>query len=126
MSETLQGRRLPDAVFGEPGEGWNYYEGRDGFEAHPGDYLKVDYDGRIEWWIRDPWGRVGRLGNHTVVEHEDGTITVTPSIYDKGGGAPTEAECVELRERYNIPVIVPGPGVDGWHGWLEHGVWRSC
>lgn len=44
---------------------------------------------------------LGALGNHDVVEHEDGTITVSPSI---------------LITRY-----------DGkqWHGYLERGVWRE-
>lgn len=44
---------------------------------------------------------IGRLGNHTVTEHEDGTITVSPSILVETG--------------------------DGrrWHGYLERGVWRA-
>ena len=43
----------------------------------------------------------GNLGAHKVVEHEDGTITVSPSI---------------LIQRH-----------DGeWHGYLERGVWRQC
>lgn len=39
-----------------------------------------------------------------LTEHEDGTITVSPSIWLK-----------------------PTPGVDehGWHGFLERGVWRE-
>jgi len=50
------------------------------------------------WWIKDPTGYVGNLSPelHTVVEHEDGTITVSPSI------------------------LAPH-----WHGFLEHGVWRQ-
>lgn len=110
MSEQTQGRRLPDVRFGEPSKGWDSYE-----NGQPGDYLKVDYDGRIEWWIRDPYGRVGRLTSHTITEHEDGTITVRPSIFD---GDPITDE--EL-QRYGIAAVA-GPG---WHGWLEHGVWRS-
>ena len=38
---------------------------------------------RIGWWeVTTPDGHVGSLDPsiHTVVEHEDGTITVTPSI----------------------------------------------
>jgi hypothetical protein len=47
-------------------------------------------------------GFLGALGGHTVIEHEDGTITVTPSILI----------------------------TDGWtkctrHGHLERGVWRE-
>jgi hypothetical protein len=40
---------------------------------------------------------------HTITEHEDGTITVSPSIL-----------------RY------PLAGDTGWHGYLERGVWRTC
>lgn len=93
----MQGTRLPDAVFGKPGPGWDAFEGKT--ESPAGAYIKVDYDGRIEWWIRDPLGSVGRLTTHTITEHDDGTITVSPSIYDTSPG--------------------------GWHGWLERGVWRS-
>lgn len=60
------------------------------------------------WMCSSPNGHVGNLQQHAIVEHEDGTITVSPSIlistsYD--GGKTT----VEL-----------------WHGFLERGVWRSC
>ena len=44
---------------------------------------------------------IGNLSGHEVVEHEDGTITVSPSILigDRRGAS--------------------------WHGYLEHGVWRE-
>jgi hypothetical protein len=76
----------------------------DAEKRQPGDYCKVTSDDpaatdRTVWYICDPNGWVGRLVNHTVTEHEDGTITVSPSILD------------------------PRPG--GWHGWLERGEWRS-
>jgi hypothetical protein len=44
----------------------------------------------------------GCLRGHTVTEHEDGTITVSPSI------------------------LITQPGVGIWHGFLERGVWREC
>lgn len=56
------------------------------------------------WWqVTTPDRHVGSLNPavHTVVEHEDGTITVTPSI--------------DMSQR------TPG----GWHGWLTRGVFRS-
>lgn len=65
----------------------------------PGSYGK-DKDGI--WWAHVPCPLhhfIGVLSNHTVVEHEDGTITVSPSI------------------------LVPGD--QGYHGYLEHGVWRE-
>ncbi len=76
------GCRLPD--------GWH------SSASKPGDYWRTP-DGH--WEIVDPAGAIGRLDNHTVTEHEDGTITVSPSILN------------------------PNPG--GWHGFLERGHWRS-
>lgn len=111
MSE-LQGVRLPDVVFGEKSIGWDRY-----MEREPGVYMRVDYRGRIEWWIVDPFRHVGRLTTHRVEEHDDGSITVTPSILDV---ADTEA----FKAAGGAAIIDPNPD-QGWHGWLEHGVWRS-
>lgn len=65
--------------------------------AEPGDYGL--FEG--EWWCKPPRTGFpsGRLGNHTVVEHDDQTITVEPSILMNVG--------------------------DGrrWHGYLRAGVW---
>jgi hypothetical protein len=80
---TMQGRRVPDDT--------------DWRETVAGDYGKQTWRGFDEWWIRDPNGTPGRLGSHSVTEHEDGTITVSPSI----AGA-------------------------GWHGWLKRGVWSAA
>ena len=65
----------------------------------PGDYGK---DARGIWMCRcpDPDIHVGSLEAHTVVEHEDGTITVSPSIL-----------ITESKQ---------------WHGYLERGEWREC
>jgi hypothetical protein len=96
----LQGRRLPDADFRVSGGGWESWR-----DSQPGDYMKVkgmhigQPEGQEIWYIRDPAGKIGTIRSHTVIEHEDGSITVQPSIWD----AP-----------------------DGWHGWLERGLWRSC
>ncbi len=76
--------------------------------SEPGDYVKVPEhvhptrrsDGQPVWYVRDPNGRIGALVTHQVTEHDDGTITVQPSILDG----------------------MPG----GWHGWLERGVWREA
>lgn len=55
------------------------------------------------WQVTTPDGHVGRLSPaiHSITEHDDGTITVHPSI--------------DMSQR------VPG----GWHGWLVKGVFRS-
>lgn len=50
-------------------------------------------------------GIVGNLRAHTVVEHEDGTITVTPSILTTYHGADG---------RHQV------------HGYLTKGIWRDC
>ena len=44
------------------------------------------------------------LSNHQVVEHEDGTITVSPSIL--------------------VSLTYPDQHWE-WHGYLERGVWRE-
>ncbi len=53
------------------------------------------------WFAVVPNGDVADLSKHAVTEHEDGTITVSPSILTRG---PTGE----------------------WHGYLERGIWRSC
>jgi hypothetical protein len=55
------------------------------------------------WYARPPGMHAGSLENHQVVEHEDGTITVMPSIL--------------ITEYDNEAKIV-------WHGHLERGFWR--
>lgn len=67
----------------------------------PGEYGQTP-DGT--WWMRVPVEKgfgPGRLSSHEVKEHEDGTITVSPSILCQGHHDKT------------------------WHGYLEHGIWRE-
>jgi hypothetical protein len=58
------------------------------------------------WQVRPPGCHAGGIGKHEVTEHEDGTITVSPSIlltdFDEDSGQPKQ-----------------------WHGYLERGVWRE-
>lgn len=62
-----------------------------------------DYGRLSTTWIGcAPGGHLGNLSNHTVIEHEDGTITVSPSI------------------------LISAGGIALWHGWLERGVWREA
>lgn len=65
----------------------------------PGDYGMI---GDI-WYACTPNGLLGNLAAHKVTEHEDGTITVSPSIL------------VGFRDQ----------GKPSWHGYLEYGVWRE-
>jgi len=65
-----------------------------------GDYGK---DAEGKWFVRPPGHHAGGIPHHDVVEHEDGTITVSPSILFEG-----------VHDE------------QGWHGYLERGVWRTC
>lgn len=53
------------------------------------------------WYARPPGNHMGSLARHDVEEHDDGTITVNPSILINDGR--TE-----------------------WHGYLKRGVWSEC
>ncbi len=57
---------------------------------------------RGKWYGVTPNGLMANLGGHQITEHEDGTITVSPSIFVNQGQEPN------------------------WHGFLERGVWREC
>jgi hypothetical protein len=86
MTISVKGRRVP----------WN-----DNPQVlEPGDYMGPSTDGH--WFVRPPNGATyGHLSPsvHQVVEHEDGTITVSPSILHHRG----------------LP--------DEYHGYLRRGVW---
>jgi hypothetical protein len=69
-------------------------------KMEPGDYGKSPTS--HEWICCAPNGYHGALGRHDVIEHEDGTLTVSPSI-----------------------LIMRAAG-DQWHGFLERGVWREA
>lgn len=88
---TIMGTRLPDCDAG-------------GIPAEdvPGSYWR---SGGV-WHCIPPLDglHAGSLAAHTVTEHEDGTITVHPSI-----------------------LFHPRPdGSHGWHGWLRQGIWMEC
>ena len=91
MSEQVitQGRRLPDGPM-KLGD------------FHRGDYKKVLYDdGTMHWYALLPSCDLALLDGHSVTEHEDGTITVSPSILMTMGSTQL------------------------WHGYLERGAWRE-
>jgi len=69
-------------------------------ELGPGKYGKHWLDGN--WYCNPPdTDLLGSLANHVVVENEDGTITVTPSI------------------------LIRDWRGNEWHGYIENGVWRK-
>lgn len=75
----------------------------DGTEPHelkPGEHALASADARVVW-LCNPDGQLGHVQAPpwTITVEADSTVTVSPSIWwDK----PT-----------------------GWHGYLEHGVWRQ-
>lgn len=85
------GRRVPDSESTAP--------------FQPGEYGKriVQTTDAVIWYACTPNGLLANLGQHQITEHEDGTITVSPSILVRGGH-----------------------GDQQWHGWLERGVWREA
>lgn len=66
-------------------------------EYEPGEYGQ-DEGGR--WWAMAPNGMLCNLSRHGVEEHEDGTITVSPSI-------------------------LVSDNKSMWHGFLERGIWKG-
>jgi len=54
------------------------------------------------WYASTPNDHGANLSHHDVVEHEDGTISVQPSI---------------LVSVHDVPL---------WHGYLTRGVWKEC
>jgi hypothetical protein len=72
----------------------------------PGGLLSDGEYGAIDgiWYCFPPGADIGNLSLHNVTEHDDGTITVSPSILityrDEAGNRKQ------------------------WHGFLECGVWR--
>lgn len=70
----------------------------------PGDYGYVE--SAKCWYAQCPGGLTANLGNHLVIEHDDHTITVTPSI-------------LVTMHVDEVQKVV-------WHGYLEHGTWREC
>lgn len=73
-------------------------------ETKPWDFEAGDYTVRdgVAWVClpNDDHGRSLRTWDLT--EHGDGTVTLSPSILDR-----------------------PADGSQGWHGFLESGVWRE-
>jgi hypothetical protein len=56
------------------------------------------------WYACCPNGLIANLGRHTVTPHEDGSITVSPSILCTGAN-----DSGDIR----------------WHGMLEKGIWKD-
>jgi hypothetical protein len=81
-------------------KGWRVSD-IDPINYQPGEYGQRDGF----WYCRTPNGLLGNISAHGITEHEDGTITVSPSILVRQG---------------------TDPGSPSWHGFLERGEWREC
>ncbi len=99
---SSRAKRLPDSVDGEFPEGFD-----DSAISFWRDLRLVENPpagGSNGWIIYLPGGGVGNLSRHQIAEHEDGTITVSPSIL------MTSTRPNERRR----------------HGFLKRGVWEPC
>lgn len=87
----IPGRRLTDGFSNQADFTWD--------QVKPGDYFLMA-PGR--WFLCAPSGEHGQATNvvWTIEEHEDGTITISPSLH------------------FN-------KSQNGWHGYLQRGQWRS-
>lgn len=75
--------------------------------SDPTEFVPGDYGYWHDHWVAEtPNGHGANLASHRVTEHEDGTITVSPSIA--------------------VSTSVNGKPVQVYHGWLERGVWRDA
>ena len=95
MTTTTTGRRIYPNEKGE-------------IILQSGDYV---FDLRGGYWVaKTPNGLLAGLKAHKVVENEDKTITVSPSILVKG---------------YTFENSQFGDREITWHGFLERGIWRE-
>jgi len=74
------------------------------------EYGKWSFD--HNWYASSPGGHLAALTKHKVVEHEDRTITVSPSILISTTRWNENSQKMERVQR--------------WHGYLEKGIWREC
>jgi hypothetical protein len=70
--------------------------------AHLDDKEPCYWKDKDGWWLYLPLCGIGRLSNHQVEEHQDGTITANPSIKMTG-------------HHYRVR-----------HGYVKRSVWEPC
>ena len=88
MSQAIIGDRVPDFSM-KP------------HQLKPGEYGRCAPDG--DWYGIPPGTAVlANFAGHDITEHDDGTVTVAPSIL--------VGRCHQV----------------DWHGFLERGEWRPC
>jgi hypothetical protein len=109
-TNETQGRRLPDVDFTgstnlPPMEPGDYVK----ILNHPGDPQASNLT-RETWYAVTPNGLHASLGNHTVREEDDGSISVKPGDWSSN----------------SILVTQRRPDGDlSWHGYITRGLWWS-
>lgn len=115
--DTAPGRRREDVRYAgypddvQPGDYWRYVDEDGKPKVAKGSLEAAAALGNLTggiWGIVTPNERHGHLVVHTVREHEDGTISVAP-----GDGSTNSILCSAVGDRA------------GWHGYIDHGVWRE-
>ena len=71
------------------------------YQLLPGEFCQMEFDEGKVYFARCPSGLLANLSRHAITEHDDGSITVAPSILVRDGDSE-------------------------WHGFLERGTWRQC
>lgn len=92
----MKGVRLPD-VTGEPWQPEPWPPANGSYWRSPRRVGATE----LVWMVTTPNGLLGNLAGHTIIEHDDGTISASQSILVTG------------HDR-------------SYHGYLERGIWRSC
>lgn len=113
----MKGRRLPDTEFGElpntdllPGDYWKCTR-PDGAPMQAQE-APQNLTGTV-WQVvapfeEPPHAGVATLMQHTVREHEDGTISVRPN------------------DGSSNSILITGAHNKTWHGYINHGVWEEA
>ena len=110
----MVGRRRPDTPLGDipgdvqPGDYWKVTHGRTGEPLHSDE--PTNLTGQV-WMVcapgdPDAW-HMGMLSSHTVREEDDGTISVRPN------------------DGSSNSILISDGTNELYHGYIEHGEWRS-
>lgn len=114
MEKKFPGRRraMKDGYMPENLEIGDYFRLLDSNNIPIKSDFKENLTGMV-WHVVVPIGdedgfAIGNLANHTVREHEDGTISVRP-----GDGSSNS-------------ILVTGSKGRTWHGYIDHGIFEEC
>jgi len=77
-----------------------------------------------EWFARPPGQSMCSLAGYEILEEENGTITVSPSILLTNEGDAKTRDITEIGNLIRRPFFDESQVI--WHGFLERGVWREA